>query len=304
MKKKVVFLILLLLTAYILCCPKAAVAASRDGLLLWYERVLPTLLPAAILSNILITSGYAAVMTAWLSGLLSFLPVSQYGLFVLFCGFLFGFPMGSKCSAELLKAGKIEEPEASVLFCITNNISPAFIGSYLLLQELKLPDLFPVSLLLLYVPALVLGVILLYRNPPSASVKSSSAPVQINFQILDAGIMNGFETLVKIGGYIMLFSILTSLVGMLPLPPACTLLLSGTLEITTGIHLLAASRLPVRIKYILAMAFTAFGGISGIAQTSSMVKGTSLSMKKYCKVKLCLTLCSLILAVFISYLML
>ena len=296
---------LLVLTAYILCCPKAAVTASRDGLLLWYEKVLPTLLPAAILANLLISSGYANTMTGWLSKLLFFLPVSGSGLFVLFCGFLFGFPMGSKCSAELLKAKKISDSEAQILFCITNNISPAFIGSYILLQQLHLDGMFGISLTVLYAPALFLGFFLLHHAKLSA-VRTDDRLAQpyFSFELIDAAIMNGFETLVKIGGYIMLFSILTSLVAKLPLPPVCTLLLSGTLEITTGSSLLAQSELPVRIKYILAMAFTAFGGMSGIAQTNSMVKGTSLSMKKYCKVKFFLTLCSLILAVFISYLML
>ena len=305
MKKKLFLLIPFFLTLYILFCPGNVVTASRLGLVLWYEQILPALLPAAILSNILISSGYAGDLSGWFKKILCFLPVSQSGMFILFCGFLFGFPMGSKCSAQFLKSGQICEQEASVLFCIANNVSPSFIASYVLLQQLCLNDMFAVSLFVLYAPALILGGILLFRcrNTHCSYEKKAASRSQINFKIIDAGIMDGFETLVKIGGYIILFSILTFALNRSPLPEALKFLLGCTLEVTNGIHLIAASSLPLQTKYILAMAVVAFGGLSGIAQTSSMIKDTSLSMKKYCKVKLFLTLCSLILAIFAARLL-
>jgi len=130
--------------------------------------------------------------------------------------------------------------------------------------------------------------------------KKTASQSQITFKIIDAAIMNGFETLVRIGGYIMLFSILISLVEKLPLPKPVLILLENVLEITNGINCLANTDWSIQTKYILAMTATAFGGLSGIAQTSSMVKGTSLSMKKYCLVKLFLTLCTFLLAVAVS----
>ena len=57
MKKKFICFAILILTVYILLYPADAVNASRNGLMLWYEKVLPTLLPFAIISNVLIHSG-------------------------------------------------------------------------------------------------------------------------------------------------------------------------------------------------------------------------------------------------------
>ena len=51
MKKKFICFAILILTAYILLYPADAVNASRNGLMLWYEKVLPTLLPFDIISN-------------------------------------------------------------------------------------------------------------------------------------------------------------------------------------------------------------------------------------------------------------
>ena len=63
MKKKFICFAIFILTAYILLYPADAVNASRNGLMLWYEKVLPTLLPFAILSNVLIHSGYMDAIT-------------------------------------------------------------------------------------------------------------------------------------------------------------------------------------------------------------------------------------------------
>ena len=268
MKKKFICFAILILTAYILLYPADAVNASRNGLMLWYEKVLPTLLPFAIISNVLIHSGYMDALTKHLTKYFRFfMPVSGEGVFILCSGFLFGFPMGSKNCAELLKANKIHPKEAEILFYITNNISPVFIGSYILLQQLQLTGMFGISIFILYAPALILGMLLLHRKKEENRQKKTASQSQITFKIIDAAIM---------------------------------ILLENVLEITNGINCLANTDWSIQTKYILAMTATAFGGLSGIAQTSSMVKGTSLSMKKYCLVKLFLTLCTFLLAVAVS----
>ncbi len=304
MKKKIIFIPILLLTGYILFFPADAVNASRDGLILWYEKVLPTLLPFAIISNILIYSNYMNYITKYISKFIRiFLPVSDEGCFIVTTGFLFGFPMGSKNCAELLKSGKINQSEAEILFCIANNISPVFIGSYILLQQLHLSGRFFISILILYGPAIVYGIILLSGRKETITQKKTASRSQMNFKIIDAAIMNGFEALVRIGGYIMLFSILIAIIKRIPLPKVLAIILINILEITNGINCLADTSWNINIKYILAMTFTAFGGLSGIAQTSSMVKGTALSMKKYCLTKLLLALCTLAISVLVCYIL-
>lgn len=298
MKKKLIFLCLIIFTAYILFCPQAAVKAAADGLILWYQKVLPTLLPFAVLSNILIYSNYLQYITRYLYKITKWiLPTSENGAFIVISGFLFGFPMGSKNCAELLSCGQISKKEAEILFIITNNISPVFISSYILCQQLQMPALVVISYLVLFLPPVMVGMILLYRNGANHFIQQKPASgSQMNFKIIDAGIMNGFETLTRLGGYIMIFSLMASMVKALPLSPALKLFITGMTEITNGIHQLASASVSPNICYLLAMVFTAFGGLSGIAQTSSMVKETGLSMKKYCCVKLVLTTCSAFLA--------
>ncbi len=277
--------------------------------MLWYNQVLPTLLPFAIVSNILIYSGYLEYLVKPLAPIIKrLLPVSSNGAFVLLSGFLFGFPMGSKNCAELLRCGQITKSEADVLFIITNNISPVFISSFILNQQLNLPSRTAISYLILYLPPLLIGKVLLQRkqgktdtpgDAQAASLTAAKRPAsrfQMNFKIIDAGIMNGFETLTRLGGYIMLFSMIASILQKLPFSENFKLMCTGITEITNGIHLIPKIIPHADSQYILAMAFTAFGGLSGIAQTSSMIKDTGLSLRAYCRLKFWLMLCTGLLA--------
>ncbi len=309
MKKKLLFLYILIFVIYILFFPKSAVTAAANGLILWYERVLPSLLPFAILSNILIYSGFTEYLVKLFYPFLRLiLPTSRNGSFVLLSGFLFGFPMGSKNCAEMLKCGQLEYIEANILFMVTNNISPVFISGYILCQELQMPSLIFLSYLVLFLPPIITGRILFAivqrrrktlarQNSKNISTyKKPASGSQINFKIIDAGIMNGFETLTRLGGYIMLFSMISSMFRLLPLPETTKLMLTGLTEITNGIKAASQSPLTPACRYLLAMTFTAFGGCSGLAQTSSMIKGTGLSIKKYGIFKLLMTLITAVLA--------
>lgn len=294
-------LIILLCLFYILKYPAVTVNAAANGLVLWFEHILPALLPFAILSNIIISSNILPSLTGKILPILKhIIPVSESGAFVLLSGFLFGFPMGSKNCAELLRQNKITKEEADILFIITNNMSPVFIQSYILEQQLKLHGYFVLSLLILYLPPLILGSFLLRKQKASDfSHKKSASRSKINFQIVDAGIMNGFETLTKIGGYIMIFSILASCFSMLPLPNQAKLCFIGITELTNGIHAISHTSMTKGSQYVLAMVFTAFGGLSGIAQTSAMIKDTGLSIKRYCFIKAVLAIITGLLAAII-----
>lgn len=273
---------------YILCFPKDAVTAASFGLKLWYEKMMPTLLPVTILSYILIHSGILDELTKHLHNIIKHIfPISSAGIYPLFAGLLFGFPLGSKITAELVASEKMSYEEGSRLFCICNNISPIFISGFIMTECLNCPRLLLQTYLILYVPPLILYV-LLYHNrnfPDYASRKKK--PASMNFQLIDDGIMNGFETLAKLGGYIMLFAILAQITTLLPVSDkriACILI--GFTEITNGAAYTANAGLDFTLSYPLIMAYTAFGGLSGLAQTASMVKESRFPLKPYIITKL------------------
>ncbi len=283
-----------------LYAPAEAVAAAGNGLVLWYQTILPTLLPFAILSNIFISGNMFYILSRCIYPIIRLiLPVSRAGTFPVFAGFLFGFPMGSRICAVMLKEDKISYHEASIIFAIANNMSPVFIHSFILHQTLNLPQLTVPSFVSLYLPAILTGRILFAKHRHTNIVlhKNTAPGFQVNFKILDAAIMNGFETLTRLGGYIMLFSMIAAMINHLPIH--CLWIKSaliGITELTNGIQFTANTLLTIKTKYLLCIGFTAFGGISGLAQTSSMISETGLSMMKYICIKLILCACSILLA--------
>lgn len=299
MKKIVCSVVLTILTVYILMFPREAVNAASFGLILWYTKLLPTLLPFAILSYIFVASGLLHTFTLVLHKAVKYiLPVSPEGIYPLLAGFLFGFPMGSLVTSQMVEQNRLSHGEGSRLFAVANNIGPVFVSGYLLNACLHRPELRAVTFLILYAPPLVFLIIdaKFFRKdlrllPPQ--IKKAAPGFQINFKIIDAGIMIGFETLTKLGGYIILFSILSEMTNSLPIRNELfTCILSGFTEITSGAARISASSLSFRIQYPLILAVTAFGGLSGLAQTASMIGGVGFSMKRYLSTKIILSICS------------
>ena len=300
MKKRLSICIIMLFILFILIYPDDCVKAAASGLILWYENILPALLPFTIFSNILIQSGYLDDMIRSASPLLNRLffhhPQAAYPIIA---GFLFGFPMGSKTTADLLREGKLTIAEANVLCAMCNNISPVFISSYLLIASLGLYDKTWITYAILYLPPFLCGLFLLRRTRPVLLKKNTASGSNLNFQIIDAGIMNGFETLLKLGGYIMLFSLLSQIcMRMAGDNEGAHIFFTSITEITNGIHVVAQSNTyPMELKYPLLIGITAFGGLSGLAQTASMVKNTGISMRFYFIFRLVQTAISSLLAV-------
>ena len=290
MKKTISVGIIFLLIFYLLRFPSDAVDAAGNGLMLWYQTILPTLLPFAILSNIFISCNMFYLLSNLLHPIIRIvLPIGREGTFPVFAGFLFGFPMGSRICAVVISEGKLSYEEASVIFAVANNMSPVFISSYILHHSLRAQNLIIPSFLALYAPAVLCGKLLLSRQKKQQKNqhKNTAPGFQINFKIVDAAIMNGFETLTKLGGYIMLFSIIASMIHHIPIQnPIVKATAVGLIEITNGIAYTSATALGPKSKYLLCILFTAFGGLCGLAQTSSMISGSNLPIKRYVCIKL------------------
>ena len=112
MKKKISLLFIFLLFLFLLCFPAEALAASRDGLKLWLETLLPTLLPFMILTGILVrTDGIIKILHPIVPFFKVVFGLSPGGTYVFLLGLLTGYPMGAKLAADLYYAGKISRQE-------------------------------------------------------------------------------------------------------------------------------------------------------------------------------------------------
>ena len=105
-------------------------------------------------------------------------------------------------------------------------------------------------------------------NPDAPSVSRLTRPAIT----LDAAIMNSAEILVKIGGYLIFYSILILVVRNISrIPAPVRLFLCGSLEITTGIRTVHGS-LPYPVSAVAAAAIFSFGGFSALSQTDAVIQ--------------------------------
>lgn len=139
-------LLFLLLTICILTNSELSLAYALLGLNLWFEKMIPALLPFMILSGIMIRMNLTQNFSRILSPVIRPLyQVSENACYAIIMGFLCGFPMGAKTIADLLKREMISEREAAFLLAFCNNIGPIYFCSFvlpLLGRELVLPYVF------------------------------------------------------------------------------------------------------------------------------------------------------------------
>lgn len=289
---------ILLLFAFLLFNPIEACNAASSGLMLWFETLIPVLLPFFIISNMLLALDGISAVTSFVYPLFRRLfGCSREGCFVIISGFLCGFPVGAKIIGDLVRNKQISIKEGNYLLCFCNNVSPAFLIGYCLNQSLQQPQWVPVSLLILYGTPLILAILVRHCKkfttddfllPNAQKNEKKTSGFQISFKIIDACMMNGLESILKLGCYIILFSMLARLLMKVPCPNAYLSYAGvGFMEITNGIsHIASVSSIPIWQKYLFIMAFAAFGGLSGAAQTESMILDSGLSTSNYIKAKL------------------
>ena len=301
-----IFLILAFLM--LLSNPEITVLGAKTGLNLWLNSVVPSLLPFLIFSNLLFEADAVSYLTALLSPLCHLLfGTSKDGSFAVISGFLCGFPMGSKSCLELVKHQKIKKEEAAYLVSFCNNASPAFVISFIChgifsgKNGLLLPVLFS-----FYSAPLITGILFrfLFRkqtNEPKLSLQSSSPPAAFQFQYLDHAIMNAFQTIVRLGGYITFFAVLSAfLQSAVFLPIPLRLFLTAVIELTTGASLLGKLPVSLKLRVIAVCACVSFGSLSGFAQSYTLLKEGEIPARYYLVGKLLTCfLCTVFLFIFL-----
>lgn len=271
---------LLVLSAFaaVIAFPRISFNGVLSGLKLWGEVILPGLFPAMILTSCILY-------------LFPLKPGLSY-LYVCVTGLLCGFPVGAFLCSKLHEANPGETLcERLMPFC--NLSSPSFVINYILFSSLNEKISAFLVLLCIYLPALECIVITLVlhrtqmRTPLTLTAESNPPAFS---QLLDDSIWSAVVSILKLGGYIIVFSCLSAYICLLPIKNIyITGILCGITEITNGIYLISRFPVPLFYQTILILAVNAFGGFSTIMQTAGITKRSSFGIKKYICGKLLLT---------------
>ncbi len=194
---------------------------------------------------------------------------------------------------------KVLEP----LTAIINLSSPLFIINYVVISKLKAINLIPIVLIIVYLPIIIMLLLWYFKNhkliKQSSVISNYSSTNHITFAMIDSAIANGIEILLKLGGYIILFSVISGFVCVIA--GNYTPVIASIMEITTGINLVTITDMPVSTKLIIICSSLTFGGLSCCMQTMGIILRSPLSIKKYIYYKFLITALTAVIGVIVIY---
>lgn len=300
--KVLIPLVVVFINASIILFPREALAAARGGLSLWLDNVLPALLPFAVGINILGALGFTRFLGVLLEPLMRPLfRVPGVGGFALITGLMSGSPLGAKVTAALRKDGLISAAEARRLVGFTNNCGPLFIigavGVGLFGDAATGYFIFVVHML----AALAVGLVfrcfgtdkverikkgLLTRA--CAEMREGRAKTGFG-GILATSVTDAMETMLLVGGFIILFAVIigigqamglfAALAGFFNAEQLVAGAATGFLEITAGARDLAG--VGGRGALIAAAAVISWGGLCIHAQSLGFISKTDIGAAPY-----------------------
>lgn len=259
--------------------PASAVIAASDSLYIWASSVVPSLLPFLIATPALTCPEVAQLLSRISRGFFRLFRLPEHSTGVLFIGLLSGSPGGA---AALSTMNRSPSDSAGALLrasLMASGASPAFLLNGIALGMLNEP----------YIGWLLfraqIGAILLTGLLLRSFGRERPCILSIREHPRSGAVLSAMLTLLTIGGYMTLFSVLARQLSTL-LSPALETPLLAILELAGGCNALAALPVAMDLKLPLISAAACFGGISVYAQCLSFLKPLGIDPLEYAVGKL------------------
>ena len=320
-KSNIIFSLFLTLTViYFIINPKLSMEASLAGAKLFFNSVLPTMFPFMVICNMIINLDGIKLYSKILGPILCKpLGLSYPCSFALVASFLCGYPLGAKYSTDLYKKGIIEYDEFSRLINIASNIGPLFLLGAVGTSMLGNSTLGYLLLIPSYLSVFIIGIITKNKKRekkislPNEGITESKAYYNLG-EVIKKSIEDASLNILVLCGYVIMFSVIISMVKTLFISTGTLTSLSsllnipedifnglflGGIEVTNGCNIIASSNLSILSKLSLISFLSSFGGLSIIAQTSSFFYKEKVSITKYFFYKVLQGIISFVLMFFI-----
>lgn len=310
----------LFLTILLIMFPEQVFDSSMRGLNIWWKIVFPSLLPFFIMSELLIGFGVVKFIGVLLEPIMRPLfNVPGAGSFAWVMGMASGYPSGAKISTRLREEKHLTQLEAERLVSFTNNASPLFIlgaVSIGIFNDAKLGILLAVCH---YGGNALVGLCMRFHGRSKETPKKLSNRKKVSLsrafkemhqtrikdtrpfgKILGDAVINSIQTLMMVGGFIILFSVLSRLLYLtgitsniailfqvilqsLSLPAEFSVpFIAGLFEITLGSqHIADIGNVSMLHVAIILSFILGFNGFSVQAQVSSIIAKTDIRFTPY-----------------------
>jgi sporulation integral membrane protein YlbJ len=324
MGKILLTLCIITFTVAVILYPKDSFEAAGNGLKTWFNIVCPSLLPFFIGSELLISLGVVDFTGVLLEPVMRPLfNVPGCGSFPFVMSITSGYPVGSRIVSNLLKNNSCTMIEAQRMLSFCSTSGPLFMIGAVAVGMLNIKGVGSIIIISHYLGAITAGIAFRFYRYGDKPYNNTIAP-KVNIlkkafrSLLDAymrekrpfglmlseSVIKSVNTLLLIGGIIVLFSVIIkilALTGVLKLFSNLLLLMlspfdiqrnllepisSSIFEITIGSKMIASSHAEISQKIIALSGIISWSGLSIHAQVAGMISGTNLKMTIYIAAKL------------------
>ena len=255
---------------------------ARDGLSLSVKCVIPSVFPFLILSDLYVAYGMPEEIKPLAAFISKLIKIPKIALRPIICGWLCGFPVGMKITSELYSSGCLSRRDAERICAVSNTPSPAFVIGAVGCGMWGSSTLGIIMLICVLTSSVITGCI--FRK--CGSTENRSLNVASSFDFVESVKSAGVNS-VTISSFIIIFSVITGLVGDLALPSIFLGIISAILELTNACRFLSADiGISDAISFMLTGLSLGFGGASVAMQSYIFIRNSDLRISRYLGLKL------------------
>lgn len=307
LKKTIIPVLFVLFAICLVLFSSSNLIAAQNGLSLWATSVIPSLFPFFVATELLSYTNIIPLLGKSFNKLMKpVFNVRGEGSFAFIMGIISGYPIGAKIACNLRTSNICSKEECERLLAFTNNSGPLFILGTVGIKMFANSTIGLLLLLTHILACVSVGICFRFWKSSNSNnflgnhsnEKSLKNKVYLSNlgEIISNSITSSISTILNIGGFIVIFSVIISILkhsnfmiilrpmlNNLHIPPDLVeSFLLGIVEITNGIFDISAIPLrKVSINIIITSFLLGCGGISILLQVWSIVAKTDLSIKPY-----------------------
>jgi sporulation integral membrane protein YlbJ len=285
-RKLIIPLLIGLFNISLLVFPRDALGAAREGLLMWFQTILPSLLPFVVGTNILIKLGFLRFVGECIAPVTTRLfGVSGVGGIAFITGITSGYPIGAKTVGDLYRLGDIQPSEAQRLMAFCNNAGPLFIVGAVGIGMFGNAKAGYVLLLGHVFGAVAMGIagrFIWGRSGDGVARRIKEIKSPPFGKVLGESVKNAMEAMVLVGGLIIFFHVVVRFMfNFFGLEGGYSGgFLGGLLEIAGGVKVISATGIST-LSLALAAGVIGFGGFGVHAQALHFTADTGIKTSVY-----------------------
>ena len=305
-KKNIISITILLFTICLIIFSKSNIQSVKNALNIWVNNVIPSLLPFFIATELLNHTNIPKVLGNMFNKIMRpIFNVPGIGAYSLIMGIISGYPVGAKIVTNFRNQNLCSKEEAERLITFTNNSGPLFIlgtiGITLFYDSY-------IGLLLLFthiLSCITVGIIFRFwksktKEKRNIDIINNNVTFNTLGEILSKSIISSINSIVLIGGFIVLFGIILSILQktyilnilkniFIPFFNILNIktdfiipVLTGLVELTNGIvDVCTIPSKNLATNIIITAFLLGFGGISILLQVLSIISKSDISIKPY-----------------------